>query len=166
MIFTKYGDDIFFIDLLLHIEYSFIIFALIFVIMFRKTEEDRLKDTLSEVLKTNIFDGLSNSTVTDKTNLENLKKVYNNHDKADNSMYYLKKYGWTSAILVGAIILLVLLHIKIHTDILSFIFNKTLLFIGIFCGIYLQEKLVKENYKEFFEKDLYDMINDRIENLN
>ena len=165
MIFSDYKDKLFFIDIFLHLEFSFIIFSILFHLTFREREKERIDKLIKNVLKTNIFDGLSNNTNTDIENLKILKEVYNNQDNVDKSLYYLKKTSWSTIILISFLVVIVLLHVRNEPNIYTLVFDKILTFASIAFALVLQEKFINSHYQEIFEKDIYDMINKNIKEL-
>lgn len=155
MILTGYDDNLFYLDIFLHLEFAFIVSAILFHLLFAESEKEKVKKLLDETLQTNIFEGLVDSTEDDKKNLKKLRKIYDHEDKNDSSLKYLKKTSWTGIILIVVIMIIVILQVKNDPNIYNLLLDKFLLFTCIFLGLYLQEKFVGDNFHELFEKDIY-----------
>lgn len=165
MIFTNYTDKLFFADIFLHLEFSFIISSIIFHLLFRKDEKERIDKALKDTLETNILSGISTKTAADTDNLKVLKKTYANEDFYDRSFHYLKKSSWTTIVLISVLIMIFSLQLRNEPGFLSLVYDKILLFSCIGILLYLQESLINSNFNIVYEKDLYDKINKNLKNL-
>jgi len=59
MILSGYAENLFYLDIFLHLEFAFIVSAIIFHLIFAENEEEKIKRLLEETLKTNILESLS-----------------------------------------------------------------------------------------------------------
>ena len=165
MILSGYAENLFYLDIFLHLEFAFIVSAIIFHLIFAENEEEKIKKLLEETLKTNILESLSKLKDNDKENLKKLRKIYDNEDKNDSVLKYLKKSSWTAIILIVIIIIIVILQLKNDPNIVNILLDKFLLFACIFLGLYLQEKLIGDNFHQLFEKDIYEMLRKNLNKL-
>lgn len=165
MIFTDYNDKLFFADIFLHLEFSFIVTAVIFHLAFRRNEKKRIDKAMQDVLESNILSGLSSKTSNDTDNLKVLKKIYNNEDFNDRSYYYLKKNSWTTIIIISIFVVLFSLELKSQPNFYFLLLDKILLFACIGIVLYLQESFISSNFNIVFEKEIYKTMRDRLKKL-
>lgn len=165
MIFTEYTDNLYFGDIFLHLQFSFIIVSVVFHLLFRKSEKERIDKVVKDVLETNIFSGLSVKSSSDIDNLKILKKIYSNEDFFDKSIHYLKKNSWTSLIIICVVTIIFILQVKNEPKIFSLLLDKMLLFACIGIILYLQESFISSKFNILFEKDIYEILNNNIKNL-
>lgn len=159
MIFTDYDNKLFFVDLLLHLLFSFTIATLIFLTKFRKPKQDELNEKVQKVLETNVTSELSTPTTTDKTNLDILKIVYTNRDKFDKILVSdIIKSSYTHLLVFSIPIVITIIFLEDKSKLMNLFFDKLVTFIILGSVIYLYCVHFREQYNEIKEKEIYDMI--------
>lgn len=165
MIITDLKDKLFFIDLFLHLEFSFIVITIIYHIITLDEKHKKIEETVDKVLKTNIFDNLTTGTTEDEENLKILKRVYSNFDKVESFETEIKRNTYLTIILIVFLVIFPILYLRTQINIYTFLLDKLTIFTVIACGLLLFEKLVKTEYKDVMEEDVYNIIKERRKKL-
>lgn len=166
MINTQFRDRLFFLDILFHLLFSFTTIMTIFIVRFNKIKSNKLNNSIKNVLKTNILDELATPDAEDKTNLKILDSIYRNDDnnnKIKNKS--IKKASYNQVIIFGVAVLIIIYFLEDKSNLLSLIFDKSLIFAVLGSTIYLYYIYFKEKYVEVKNKEIYDMINKANKNL-
>lgn len=162
MIFTSYKDKLFYLDLIFHILFTFLVLTLLFIIRFRKTKQQDITSKFKSVLNdTNILSPISNPTATDKENLKILDNIYknrDNNDKVENKDIIKASYNQIIVLTIPVVIFVYFLVDK-NSAVKLFI-DKIITFSTLGCVLYLYSYYVRERYTEISKSEIFDIMND------
>ena len=168
MIFTQYENRLFYIDLLLHLLFSFTIATIIFIIRFRKERKEKIDKKIKKVLNSNIVNEISNPTTLDKSNLDILDSIYVNRDNFDKTLNTdLKKASYNQIIIFVISIFTCIYFIEKKSELINLFLDKIITFVILGSTIYLYSLHFKSKYSEVTEKFIYDVFkksNDELTN--
>lgn len=159
MIFTNKGDKFFYLDILLHLFFSFSLITVLFIIKFRKIKQEELDKKVRKVLNTNIMNELSDVTNVDVKNLEILKKIYTHEDKYDKVLNDdIKKSAYGQVIIFGFVVILTIFYLENKKGLLNLLLDKIFTFIILGSVLYIYSEYIRERYVEITEKTIYEEI--------
>lgn len=167
MIFTPYNDNLFYIDIMLHLLFSFLMLTIIFITKIRKEKQKELVKKVKSVLKySNVSSEISDPNNDDKTALKILDSIYNNADVFDKVTNKDIEKASYNQIIVFAIALVVVVYFSDEKSrILSLLIEKLIVFSIIGSVIYLYSYYFRERYTEITEQQIYDMLKESNKNL-
>ncbi len=161
MIFTEQGDKLFFLDILLHLLFSYTILMMIFIIKFRRTKQKELESKIDDVLKTNVIDEVTSPDATDITNLKILDSIYTNRDNFDKvTNNDIKKSSYNQVLIFTLAIFVVVFYLEDKSNLLSLLIDKIITFVILGSTIYLYCTYFRQKYSEIKEKKIYDILRD------
>jgi len=168
MIFTQYENRMFYIDLLLHLLFTFTIATIIFIIRFRKKRKEEINERIKKVLNSNIVSEISNPTTSDKTNLDILDSIYVNRDNFDKNLNNdIKKASYNQIIVFLISIFICIYFLEKKSELIDLFLDKIITFVILGTTIYLYCLHFKTKYNEVTEKFIYDVFkksNDELTN--
>jgi hypothetical protein len=159
MIFTEYGDKLFYIDIFLHLFFTLTLLMILFIVRFRKEKQKKLEDKIAKILNGNIMNELSTPTNTDKTNLNILDKVYENNDEQTATINDdIKKASYNQVIIFCIGLLIAFMIVGFDRKILNLVFDKFVSFMIIGSTLYLYCIYFRERITEIKEEKIYDIL--------
>ena len=160
MIFTVYKDKLFFLDVLLHLLFSFIVLMLVFIIRFRKIRQQDLVKKVKKVLsQSDILDEISDTSALDQTTLKILDSIYENQDTSDKvTNKDIEKASYNQVIIFCLCLFVIIFFIDDKKSVAKLFLEKTITFGVLGSTIYLYSYYFREKYSEISEKQIYDMM--------
>lgn len=159
MIFTLYKDKLFFLDILLHLLFSFIVLMVLFIVRFRKVKQQELVKKVKRVLITNVLLEITPASASDQTALKILNSIYLNEDTADKvTKKDIEKASYNQVIVFCMSIFVVIYFLDDKTSIGKLFMDKLITFVILGSTIYLYSYYFREKYSEISEKQIYDML--------
>lgn len=166
MIFTLYNDKLFFLDILLHLLFSFIILMILFIVRYRKIRQQELVKKVKSVLRTNILNEVSDTQGTDVTALKILDSIYLNEDINDKvTNKDIEKASYNQVIIFCIAIFIVIYFLDDKSSLAKLFIDKVITFTILGSTIYLYSYYFREKYSEISEKEIYDMLKEANKNL-
>lgn len=160
MIFTEYTDKLFYLDVLLHLLFSFIVLMLVFILRFRKNRQKELVKKVKMVLsRTDILSEISDTSAVDRTTLKILNSIYENQDISDKlTNKDIEKASYNQVIIFCLCLFVIIFFIDDKKSVAKLFLEKTITFGILGSTIYLYSYYFREKYSEISEKQIYDMM--------
>lgn len=167
MIFSGTGKEKFFIDVLVHSFFSYVILLILFFVINNDLNDQELLDTLRQSFDSNIMDGFTTPTDNAQTYLDELDSIYRERDKIDTELNdeIVKATFMQLIIFLFCFILIMIIINKNYSYYKHFLLDKLITFTIFASVIYIINEYVKSKYATFFAEDAYDVMKQELKKL-
>ena len=155
MIFSGTGKEKFFIDVLVHSFFSYVILLILFFIINNEADELELLNTLKKSFDSNILEGFTEHNIADEGLIEDVAYAYSTRDSVDADLNneIVKATFMQLIIFLFCFILIMIIINKNYSYYKHFLLDKLITFTIFASVIYIMNKYVQSKYKSFFVKD-------------
>lgn len=166
MIFTDSNSKIFYLDIILHIFFSYSLLTIIFIKLFRKKKDKILYEKINYILNNGVLNGITGPVNNDLDNINALDKIYYNQDTLDKvTNNDVIKFSYGQLVLFSIILVISLYYFDDRMSVLKLLLDKFITFVILGCTLYIFCIYVREKYTEIYYETIYNVIEKSMDDL-
>ncbi len=167
MIFSGSGREAFFIDILIHSFFSYIILLIVFFIINSSILETDLEDTVIDAFDSDLLDGYTDLKPPGINGLAIVYQIYTDRDKTDDELNReIEKATFMQLVVFTWCFILIMIIINKNFSYYKHFFaDKVITFTIFTCSIYLINYYIDSEYTNFYIIEAYEILKKRLRNL-